>query len=284
MGKKLCPPPPLTTRGTFDMTVHHAENTIKKNILEISYPDFVGAIGQNNTPPGGRKTVHRWIDQASINRSSFVLDLACSTGFSGREAHRDTGARVHGVDTSQPAIDMARTVAKGSSLLTYQVADAAELPLSDGAFTHILAGCNFGFIQKREKALQESARVLRPGGFLCTSFFYYVDTPPIDLLNQVEEAIGYRPDSTRDYDYWIGFFGSKFELSNEYRSPLKLLRNFQISREVRRQVRKVPGLRGASYECKKAAEARLLGIRQVLNEHRRYQEVCISVWKRHDST
>lgn len=251
-------------------------------VNETSYPDFVGETGQQNTPPGGHKTVHAWVDDACVDAESLVLDLACTTGFSGREVHADTGARVHGIDISEPAIEMARRLARGNAQLSYQVADAASLPLPDASFTHVLGGCNFGFIHKRESARSEVARVLRPGGLLCVSSFYYVSPPPEELLARVGRAIGFTPDSKRDHDYWHAFFGVDFELVSERRSQLKAQRPGSLRRAVSRSIRTSPGLADRSRAERDAARDRLLDIRMVLNEHRTYQGLSIAVWRRRD--
>lgn len=61
------------------------------DIDKISYPDFVGLTKQENTPPGAISTIEYWCDKANITNESFILDLACSTGFSLRMCSLKTG-------------------------------------------------------------------------------------------------------------------------------------------------------------------------------------------------
>lgn len=251
-------------------------------IQHSSYPDFVGLTGQENTPPGAYKTIHKWVDQAKITQDSFVLDLACSTGFSGREVNAYTGARVHGIDISRVSIDMARKLSYNKPLLTYEVADATKLPLPDSSFTHVLAGCNFGFISNREQARTEVARVLQVGGMLCVSSFYYIKTPPPELLERVKDVIGFAPGIERDYNYWKSFFATEFTLQFERVSKLKIYNNRKLERAVRQAIKTSPGLRKASDSEKDVARDRLLATRRVLNEHRRYQELSVAVWRLDD--
>lgn len=246
----------------------------------LSYPDFVGVTGQQNTPPGAHKTVHAWIDDAHISRESFALDLACSTGFSGREVHADTSARIHGIDISAASIDTARQLAKGNPALTYQVADAANLPLSDETFTHVLGGCNFGFIQQREQALTEVARVLRPGGLLCVSSFHYTTPPPSSVIERVGSAIGFTPDPSRDYTFWREFFEAEFELVTERKSTLPVQSDWRLRRAVAKATRSSPALGAGSREDLEAARARLLEIRRALNTHRQYQGLSVATWRK----
>ena len=75
----------------------------------LSYPDFVALMGQENTPPGGVQTVDSWRRSAqqwwaagASSGNLRVLDLACSTGFSGRQfaSGLDRPVNVTGIDLS----------------------------------------------------------------------------------------------------------------------------------------------------------------------------------------
>ncbi|MFF3254372.1 class I SAM-dependent methyltransferase [Actinacidiphila glaucinigra] len=249
-------------------------------VLDKAYPDFVAFLGQQNTPPGAFRTVDEWVRMASVTRGSRLLDLACSTGWSGRTAHELTGADVHGIDISADAVEQARAYAKGSPVLTYQVADAAELPLPDDTYTHVLGGCNFGFIERRERALDEVHRVLRPGGMLCSAAFYYHTRPPEDLLDRVAEVIGFRPDGSRDREFWTRFFSRRFDPVAEVLHDTPALGPRRVARAVRRSVYgRVPALAGVSRPVRDACFHRLRETRLVLDEHRRYQGLMTGVWR-----
>lgn len=254
-------------------------STPMRDISQSSYPDFVGMTGQQNTPPGGFATVRTWIDQSSMTADSFVLDLACSTGFSGREVNADTDAQVHGIDISATAIETARQLSK-TSRMTYQVADAARLPLADSTFTHVLGGCNFGFISDREGALNEVKRVLQPNGALCVASFFYRNEPSTVLLDRVESAIGFRPRTEDDYVYWDGFFKQHFDLAYESVRNLEAEPVARVSRRVRSAIRGSKQMKRASREQRLAATERLQFIRETLNEHRSYQGLSVAIWRR----
>ncbi|MDZ4821708.1 MAG: class I SAM-dependent methyltransferase, partial [Planctomycetota bacterium] len=115
-------------------------------IEKMSYPDFVAYLGQVNTPPGAKSTLQYWIQNAGIGEKSHLFDLACTTGFSSRTIVTERGGRALGIDISKPAIDVANRTAASVGLaerLTYVHGDACAIPAADGAFTHILGGCNF---------------------------------------------------------------------------------------------------------------------------------------------
>jgi SAM-dependent methyltransferase len=244
-----------------------------------SYPDFVALIGQHNTPPGADRTVREWVDTARIDAHSYVLDLACSTGYSGRKVYGLTGASVHGIDLSTRAIETARAFAEVGAPLTYQVANAAALPIPDRVFSHALGGCNFGFIAERETALAEVARTLQSNGLLCVASFYFESPPPSGLLDRVAEAVGFRPNPRHDHSFWSSFFERGFELVSERRTIMRPAPDRTIERNVKRAIRGSRSLRACGETERYAAATRLLSIRRVVNEQRAYQGLSVAVWR-----
>ena len=65
-------------------------------------------------------------------------------------------------------------------------------------------------------------------------------------------------------------------------SKLKIYNNRKLERAVRQAIKTSPGLRKASDSEKDVARDRLLATRRVLNEHRRYQELSVAVWRLDD--
>ena len=102
-----------------------------REVWDLTYPDFVGAIGQENCPPGAMNAVNAWIERGEINAHSHVLDLACSTGFSSRRLAKLAHCTSEGVDLSEIAIQNGRVLAKKDGVAdktNYQVGDACNLP------------------------------------------------------------------------------------------------------------------------------------------------------------
>jgi SAM-dependent methyltransferase len=249
----------------------------------MNYADFVAFIGQPNSPPGGKVAVRTWIKTARIDSDSRVLDLACSTGFSSRFVVQATGCRAVGIDLSMEAIREAKRAARKVDVqgrIHYQVGDATLLEFADQSFSHILAGCTFSFIQGRDRALDESARVLVVHGVLCTALFFYCRPPPPELLDQIEETIGFRPSPDWDYSFWSTFFSRRFCLAAEQTYTLQFMSASQIKAAVHDFVfGESEPLAEQPLEVKQACYRRLLSIRELLNEHRRYQKIAIAVWR-----
>jgi len=100
-------------------------------------------------PPPGRRT----------------LDLGCGEGRLARILS-ERGHRVVGVEGSPALAAAARTADPG---LEVHVADAADLPLSDGAVDLVVASMSVLNFDDMPAAVREVARVLEPGGRFCLS-------------------------------------------------------------------------------------------------------------------
>ncbi|WP_246796386.1 class I SAM-dependent methyltransferase [Burkholderia perseverans] len=270
----------------FESTLNaRDEATVVAGIGRMSYPDLVACIGQDNTPPGADLTLQTWIGNAGIGRSSLLLDLACSTGFSSRFCFEQVGSRSEGIDLSDAAIQVAAQKASAmgaSDALNYQVADAAQLLFDDGVFSHILGGCNFAFISDRAAALRECVRVLEPSGALCVANFFYRKAPGNDMLSAVHDAIGFRPDPQWTLDYWRDFFGSSgLTCSFEKIEQLASLPMQRLQAGIEQYVdRENPFTRRLSEKVRGAFSSRMSSVRSVLNQQRDFQGVAIQTWRK----
>lgn len=99
-----------------------------------------------------------------------VLEVAAGTGAVTRALARtlsDT-TEIIATDLNPPMLDRAAAVG-ASRPVTWQQADAQQLPFDDGSFDLVV--CQFGamFFPDRPKAFAEARRVLRPGGTLLFS-------------------------------------------------------------------------------------------------------------------
>ncbi|HEX7486687.1 MAG TPA: methyltransferase domain-containing protein [Vicinamibacterales bacterium] len=73
------------------------------------------------------------------------------------------GARVYGIDVSEPTVIQARAAFDGAPLHG-AVADVRELPFCTASFDAIYSMGTIEHVRDFERALKEMARVLRPGG------------------------------------------------------------------------------------------------------------------------
>lgn len=104
----------------------------------------------------------RWLGDL---RGLSVLDVAGGDGYWAGAARR-RGARAVSVDLSRPKMRRGRRLATPPALIE---ADALALPFADASFDRIMSICALEHFDDGDAALDEMARVLRPGGELVLS-------------------------------------------------------------------------------------------------------------------
>ena len=97
-----------------------------------------------------------------------ALDVGTGTGAGATEiAKRFPDAEVVGVDVSRPMLDEARRLAAG---IEFVEGDASSLPFGDGEFDLVAHANMIPFVN-------ETARILRPGGWALYAFSSGAETP-----------------------------------------------------------------------------------------------------------
>lgn len=122
---------------------------------------------------------HRWKDRlvalAELKPGDRALDVCCGTGDIA-ERLAATGAEVTGLDFTAEMLDVARTRARNSALLTprsalasrltYLQGDAMKLPFPDASFDAVTVGFGLRNLTEWQDGLREMHRVTKPGGRL----------------------------------------------------------------------------------------------------------------------
>jgi len=106
------------------------------------------------------------------------LDIGCGEGHNTRLLAQ-RGARVSAIDISEVFIRHAKETEAETPLgIHYQVASAVDLPFANGTFDFAAAFMSLMDVPETDRALAESYRVLKPGGFLQFSMTHpCFDTP-----------------------------------------------------------------------------------------------------------
>jgi SAM-dependent methyltransferase len=112
-----------------------------------------------------------------------TLDLGCGEGRLSRDLKR-LGHAVVGVDLSPGMVAAAR---EADPEIDVRLADAAELPFADGSFDCVVAFMSLQDVDPFERAIEEAARVLEPGGRFCLAI--------VHPLNSAGRFDGDRADS-----------------------------------------------------------------------------------------
>lgn len=104
-----------------------------------------------------------------------ILDVGCGDGQIGRALMRAHGSQVVGIDPTWNQITVAkeRSVLEDGSVMSVARAGADRLPFADGSFDAVVACLVFEHIREVDSAIEEVARVLRPGG----RFSFFLNHP-----------------------------------------------------------------------------------------------------------
>ncbi|HWU20329.1 MAG TPA: methyltransferase domain-containing protein [Nocardioides sp.] len=100
-----------------------------------------------------------------VLRPEVALETAAGTGVVTRLLEPLVGVRLVATDLNEPMLATAQEL-DPSPRITWEVADALDLPFDDDSFDLVV--CQFGvmFFPDRIQAFREAARVLQPGGHL----------------------------------------------------------------------------------------------------------------------
>jgi ubiquinone/menaquinone biosynthesis C-methylase UbiE len=107
-----------------------------------------------------------WIDSLGLAPRSRVLEIGCGAGFMA-VALAQRGFRVHAIDSAEAMIELARRHAEEAEVtdrLSASTGDVYALAFEDVSFDLVVAIGVIAWLARPELALQEMARVTKPGG------------------------------------------------------------------------------------------------------------------------
>ena len=150
----------MTTAPTSSITATPEDRALKAKHAAMwasgSYPTVVEDIVE---PLGGIL-----VETVDVQRGQRVLDVAAGTGTSAHPAVR-RGAEVTATDLTPELVEVGRAAAAAEGLnLSWQVADAEDLPFGDQEFDVVLSSIGVMFAPHHQQAADELVRVCRPGG------------------------------------------------------------------------------------------------------------------------
>jgi ubiquinone/menaquinone biosynthesis C-methylase UbiE len=166
-------------------------------------------------PPWTQATaddVHFVVERLVPDHASLVIDIGCGSGCLSRYILGNSEARVVGIDANPFAVRLAQERAASHPArdrVSFRLADVGALPWPDGTFDGAASLDVLLMVPDKAKAVQEIARVLKPGArFVGTTFEFrtpsvavgapaFVDYPgafaAADLVMELyEEAIDWR--------------------------------------------------------------------------------------------
>jgi SAM-dependent methyltransferase len=140
------------------------------------------------------------IERLDIAEDHQHLDIASGTGEPGLSIARVLPkGRVVLTDLVPEMLDIAvrRARAQGIANIETEVCSADDLPFDDATFDSVSVRCGYMFVPDMAKATAEFARVLKPGGRLCSSVWIKPEKNPwttIAMQAIATEAVPAPPD------------------------------------------------------------------------------------------
>ncbi len=153
---------------------------------------FSSVAGQWDEIRTGYFTEHmrdQAIVKAALPPQAVVADIGTGTGFvaAGLALH---AGKVYGFDANPEMLEVARKNLAAFSNVELRLATGDQLPLPDGCLDGVFANMYLHHAPEPIKAIQEMARLLKPGGILCIT-----DLDSHDHTWQREQMA----------DLWLGF-------------------------------------------------------------------------------
>ncbi len=145
-------------------------------------------------------------DRLSSVPMAAVLEVAAGTGILTARLRRamPPTATLTATDLNEPMLDFARAKMPGLGI-TWQPADAQELPFRDTSFD--IVACQFGimFVPDKARAFLEARRVLRPHGHLVFNVWLSLADNPVGRI--AHDTIGrfFSSDPPTFYEVPFGF-------------------------------------------------------------------------------
>lgn len=128
---------------------------------------LAGVLETRGADPQQQAMRRAFLADVAFPRHARVLEVGCGTGVLTRMlAEWPDVAAVVGVDPASALLTRARQLAVGLPGISFQEADARALPFQDGTFDVVVFDSTLCHVPRAAAALQEAARVLRPGGSL----------------------------------------------------------------------------------------------------------------------
>jgi SAM-dependent methyltransferase len=147
---------------------------------EQHFFDFAAEVGLTKHL-GGVEATEEMAALCHIDEGKYVLDVGCGAGTTPCFLVKRYGCRVVGVDISARMIERARERAQREGVADraeFRVADVQDLPFEDNLFDAVIGESVIAFPEDKQKAVDECARVTKPGGYVGLNESTWRKVPP----------------------------------------------------------------------------------------------------------
>ena len=108
------------------------------------------------------------LEEIRLGQHWTVLDLGCGVGIDSQMAalYLEPPGRVIGMDITKELLHHAKEYSSSHPVCNWVAGDGEQLPLRSECIDLVMANGSFNLMPRKEQALSEIHRVLKPGGYL----------------------------------------------------------------------------------------------------------------------
>jgi ubiquinone/menaquinone biosynthesis C-methylase UbiE len=164
----------------------------KDTQLGIKYLDMQAYVGVTKHI-GGREATDTLLSLCHIENAHEVLNVGCGIGVSSAYIAKKHNCHVVGVDISEKMVEWSRKRAREErveSRVEFRMADILELPFETNRFDAVIAESVVAFVEDKARAICESARVTRPGGYVGLNESFFTQEPTPELAKMMRRTCG----------------------------------------------------------------------------------------------
>ncbi len=157
-------------------------STITEDTLQDYDQDHFGGVPANDALAA----------LGNIDDGCHVLDVCCGMGGPSRYLAHNYGCRVTGIDLTESRIDGAMRLTAMAGLddrVTFQQANALELPFDDRSFDVVISQEAFCHIPDKDRLVAQCARVLKPGGRVVFTDILATDSTTDDTRQRLQQEM-----------------------------------------------------------------------------------------------
>jgi ubiquinone/menaquinone biosynthesis C-methylase UbiE len=206
VAKAVAGPNPQWGRFTKQEALHAtvppggAMSNLQRGFQQAGGPALDGALVRwlehADALPSIQAIKHCMLALGPIGAGDSVLDVGCGIGLETARLAERTGptGRVAGVDTNAAMVAEASRRARNRGVpVEYKVMGARRLEFAEGAFDLCRAERVLRYVEGPERAVQEMARVVHPGGRVVVFDFdsdaTVIDAPDLPLVRRIREVL-----------------------------------------------------------------------------------------------
>ncbi len=151
-------------------------------------------LGLNMLHPGGYKASSELAGLCGMSGNSLVLDIACGKGTSSRFFAKKFGCNVTGIDMDEDRLQSAKALSEKDrairSRVKFMCANAENLSFADNTFDIVIVQAALYLLEHAEKAMEEAARVTKPGGRVGFLELTWLKEPSNEIIEEAKGIFG----------------------------------------------------------------------------------------------